>query len=392
MRRLALVLVAFVAGCGSGGSTSVGTSSTPPSGGADGGVGVPSPDGGGTPPGGGGMPGGGGGGSGGTGGTGGTGGAGGAGGGGPSACPTTPTVIGMNFEPRASDGAYIYGFGVQQIARIPVGGGAQATVVGSIDTSVDYALLVAGGYVYWTVSPDAVHPSPRMFRAAKAGGDQPAFLTDSGSIVADDAFVYTIVDWMGNGNGLVSVAQSDGHVSDEQIGGGGNAAGVDDLYVYYEAVGPDWPANVALWRVSKAIGAIPPMPQQVATWPVYDDFRRGPARSVSDGKSAFFWDFGRVVRVEFATGTVTLLYDPQRDVTVPGGDRPGQMAVDDTSVYWTTNSDYVQPRYMLDAVDKDGHGLRTVYSSNDIGGHGVVVVGDSVYFNAGIKLYQQCKR
>jgi hypothetical protein len=113
-------------------------------------------------------------------------------------------------------------------------------VVGGIDTSIDVALLVAGGYVYWTVEPDSVHPSQRMFRAAKAGGDQPTFLTDSGGgyIVADDAFVYTIVDWMGNGNGLVSVAQSDGRVSDEQIGGGGSLAGVDDQYVYYEAPGP----------------------------------------------------------------------------------------------------------------------------------------------------------
>jgi putative transposase len=34
-----------------------------------------------------------------------------------------------------------------------------------------YALLVAGGYVYWTVGPDGVHPSMRMFRAAKAGGE-----------------------------------------------------------------------------------------------------------------------------------------------------------------------------------------------------------------------------
>jgi hypothetical protein len=131
-------------------------------------------------------------------------------------------------------------------------------------------------------------------------------------------------------------------------------------------------------------------PEQVATWPVYGS--GGPTDSVSDGKSAFFWDFGRVVRVEFATGSVTVLYDPQRDVNVPGGDRAGRLAVDDTTVYWTASNDYVQPRYVIDAVDKDGQGLRTMYSSNVVGGHGIVVAGDSVYFNEGSKLYRECKR
>jgi len=134
----------------------------------------------------------------------------------------------MNFEPRFSDGAYIYAFVPQQIARIPVGGGAQETVVGGIDTSVDWSLLVAGDYVYWTVA-DSTKPTLLLFRAAKAGGDQPTYLTGTGvHLVADDAFVYSIVDWMGNGNGLVSVAQSDGRARDEQIGGGGSVAGVDD--------------------------------------------------------------------------------------------------------------------------------------------------------------------
>ena len=54
------------------------------------------------------------------------------------------------------------------------------------------------------------------------------------------------------------------------------------------------------------------------------------------------------------------------------------MAVDDTSVYWTAANDYVEPRYVLDAVDKDGHVPRTLYSGHVVGGHGVVVVGDSV--------------
>jgi len=137
----------------------------------------------------------------------------------------------MNFEPRFSDGAYIYAFVPQQIARIPVGGGAQETVVGGIDTSVDWSLLVAGDYVYWTVA-DSTKPTLLLFRAAKAGGDQPTYLTGTGvHLVADDAFVYSIVDWMGNGNGLVSVAQSDGRARDEQIGGGGSVAGVDSACV-----------------------------------------------------------------------------------------------------------------------------------------------------------------
>jgi hypothetical protein len=390
MRKLAVVLVAFVAGCRGGGSTQVGTSSTPPTGGGtDGGPGMPTPDGGGTPGGGGAGGSGGGDGSGG-GGSGGSGG-GGSSGGGTSACSATPRVVGTAFEPRATDGVYIYGYGAQQIARIPVGGGAAESVVGGIDTSIDFDLLVDDRYVYWTVQSNGGQLLSRMFRAAKSGGDQPTFLTVTDlHIVADADFVYTIVDWMGNGNGLVRVAKADGHVTDEQIGGGGGAAGVDGAYVYYVAPGPQSPGTASLWRVSKLVDGRP-TPQMVASWDVYNDFGARPPRFVSDGTAMFAWDFGRIIRVDFADGAVTLLYDPQRDTTVASGDRPGQMALDGSSVYWTSFNDYVEPRYAVDAVNKDGSAPRTIHAGSSAG-QGIVVAGDSVYYDLDGALYRQCKR
>ncbi len=388
--------VALAAGCGSGG-TSAGVASVPTGavdggvagGNADGGIGGGGVNGGG----GGGVSGGGGGGSGGPdgGGSGGSG-DGGSGGGATSPCSPTPVAIGANFTPVVTDGAWIYGWGTQQIARIPVGGGAPETVVGGIDTSVDYALLVDERYVYWTVERDVGQISPRLFRAAKAGGDQPAFLTTSGLHIAADAeYVYTIVDWMGNGNGLVRVRKSDGSVSDEQIGGGGEVGGVDDRYVYFVAPGSPYPGTASLWRVGKTLDNRPS--ERVASWPVYNDAGVPPSRFVSDGASLFAWDSGRIVRVDF-TGAARTIYDGTPPIG--GGNRGGELALDDDTVYWSSDIDYDPPgdtrdHHFVDRVGKDGSGARTLHSGY-YAGHGVVVAGDSVYYEEGGALYRQCKR
>ena len=180
MRSVAFVLAAFVVGCG-GGSTTVGTSSTPPTGPSDGGMGTPAPGGGGAAGGGGGMPGGGGGGTGGIGGGSGGGGSGGSGGGGggsgggggggtaASPCQQPPVAFAANATVATADAQYLYAFSGQQLVRIPLGGDGREVLVDGIDTSVDSAASVDDRYIYWVVDRGNT-AGPALVRAPKTGG------------------------------------------------------------------------------------------------------------------------------------------------------------------------------------------------------------------------------
>ena len=140
MRGVAIILATFVAGCGSsGGPTQVGTTSTPPNAGSDGGVGTPTPGGGTPTPGGGGTPTPGGGGDGGTAGSDG-GGAGGSGGGtggtgGSQACTlTAPTKLASSHlvTKIIVDGSNLYFLDVASayagLYRMPTTGGTPTLV------------------------------------------------------------------------------------------------------------------------------------------------------------------------------------------------------------------------------------------------------------------------
>jgi hypothetical protein len=121
-----------------------------------------------------------------------------------------------------------------------------------------------------------------------------------------------------------------------------------------------------------------------------------PFHAVFDDHSLFAWDFGRVVRVDLASGTATTIYDIQAPGAIGSGDRGGMMAIDDAAVYSATDytgdgPPFTAPRHYIDRVNKDGSGAVTLFSSTNLG-NGIVVTGDSVYFDDGGTLYRRCKR
>ena len=197
MRKLAWIMVAFVAGCGSG-STTVSTSSTPPTGGgADGGMGAPTPGGGG-----GGMPGAGGGGTGGTGGGSGGGGAGGSGGGGSggggsggggggggggSTCPMMPTAVidsPTAVAAMAVDDSSVYfvvgNGGNGAVYRAPKQGGAPVWLADSPNGAHDFvwSIAVDDSTVYFIDSgPEDNSAGGYVMAVPKAGGPARALVS-----------------------------------------------------------------------------------------------------------------------------------------------------------------------------------------------------------------------
>ncbi|MDB4966715.1 MAG: hypothetical protein JWN44_2404 [Myxococcales bacterium] len=292
-----------------------------------------------------------------------------------------------SFTPLASDGQYVYGWGDRQIARIAVGGGAVETVVAGLDVSNDWSLIVDSNYVFWTWND---WPTNRvvLLRAPKTGGSATVLNEHVQlDVIADASSIVT-----GTPNGIVGIAKDSGTVSaitaPTDVGA---VVAVNASYVYFLSRHGDAtaPPLAAIRRVSRAGGAS----EEIAWWHPYGDGL--PPRTIADGAAVFAWDFGRIVRVSFADGAVTTIFDGQNGPIA--ADRPGYMGIDDTNVYWVTfpNDDggppYTSPRYFLTRVGKDGTGAAALATSTTGSGHHVTAVGDSVYYDLASTLYRRCK-
>ena len=390
MRGCAWLLAAIVAGCGGGGAT-VGSSSVPPNGGsAGGGDGSGTAGGGGMPGGGGGggMPGGGGGGMPGGGGGGGgmSGGGSGGGGGVVTPCSETPVVVASAFQPVTSDGRYVYGWSTQQIARMPVGGGALETIVGGIDVSTDWDIVVDDRYVFWTwLKSDG--SGITLLRAPKDGGSATVMHQGSGQveIVADAGAIYSITT-----SGIARIDKDSTATTVLTSTIGAPVAVTDsDLFFFTTHDGEAWHPSVH--RMAKSGGP----DVEIGWWQAYGDHL--PDLAVYDATAIFAYDFGRIVRIGLADGAVATLYDPQRDPPIEGFG-PGLMAIDDAGVYWTTTPDeddeppYSFPRYYLSRIDKDGANPTGLDIRKSGMGRHLAVAGDSVYYDVDGMTWRRCER
>jgi hypothetical protein len=358
MRKLAFALVAVVAGCGGGGSTQVGTSSTPPSGGSDGGVGTP------TPGGGGGMPGGGGGGAGGTGGGSGGGGSGGGGGGGSgggggggsggggggvASCPSSPMLFAAGIRAGAADGAFLYGFGDQQLRRVPLAGGGPSVVVDGIDARRDNQLFVDDVFAYWVVFDFSGGGTDELVRAPKTGGNAtPLAYGEIRGIALADAFYF--VD-----ETQLARAPRDGGVTTELTTTFNSAdvlaASADTIYWVGAADG-------------FALHAMPLASKTVAHSSYTGD---------ADGRDVFVSFNVGVYHYDAGTGEKSLLYTPATN-----GDPLLRVAAG--NVYLFDNSSIIRVSADGAHIDKlaDGEAPFTV-------------AGDSVYFTLHGDTYRVCR-
>jgi hypothetical protein len=281
----------------------------------------------------------------------------------------------------------VYGWGDQQIARIAVGGGAAQTVVAGIDVTNDWSLVVDGNYVFWTWND---WPTNRivLLRAPKNGGAATVLNEHVQlDVIADGASIYS-----GTASGIVSLAKDSGTVSAITAPTDtGAVVAVDDSYIYFLSHHGDSsaPPLPAIRRVSRTGGSS----EEIAWWYPYGEGL--PPRTIADGSAVFAWDFGRIVRVGFADGAVTTIFDGQSPVAA---DRPGFMGIDDTSIYWVTwpndeqTPPYTSPRYYLTRIGKDGTAAAALVTSTTGTGQHVTAVGDSVYYDFGGTLYRRCKQ
>jgi hypothetical protein len=82
----------------------------------------------------------------------------------------TATLFAGGFRLGTTDGAFFYGFGPQELLRVPLAGGAPTTLVDGIRTAIDVDLIVDAQWAYWIAIDPGGSFDNQVIRAPKTGG------------------------------------------------------------------------------------------------------------------------------------------------------------------------------------------------------------------------------